>query len=580
MRLPVKSVLLSLFLLLLSLAGSAQEVAFRAIPLQTTVGVGRSFQVTYNLDNAGPVSDIQLLPQSDFSVTPGYADASRTSTQIVNGNAKTTQTYSRTYTFQAKKEGAATLPIAVATSASGNTYRTQPVKMQVVGRNNAPAQQRPIDPFSGDPFGNAFGGPDPFAGANGRNPFEDMERMIQRQTMPTAQQARERAKMFVSLSNPTVWMGEPVRIKYVVRTSVNLQPTGDTRLPSAEGLWIEPVVEAPRSAEENVVYQVIAIPQRSGVLTIPPAEIGVRANVMGAGGYAERYDFALTSPAQTLNVRPLPQPQPGAFLGAVGDFEMASELPDDTLDAGGGTVLRIRISGSGGLSQLEAPKLNLPEGLFAGEPRVKDQISQTGNTLTGWREFQYTISAEEGGNFTIPPVSFSFFNPQTETYQTLESPQYTLRVNAALKNADRAEISGETQSPLTWITGILVLAGLVVSGLVLRLIFRQKKQEPEGAAVPAPSIIVSPEVSKSAPIGALPVETPITTLQEAVSRLRSLKTQLSAGSSLAPEITAFLSTAEGFLYGGGAGTEAMLFPEAMALIGRAENELRTWISTP
>ena len=316
MRLSVKSILLSFLLLLaLPLAGSAQEVAFRAIPLQTTVGVGRSFQVTYNLDNAGSVNDIQLLPQSDFVVTPGYSDASRTSTQMVNGKTKTTQTYSRTYTFQAKKEGAATLPIAVATAASGATYQTAPVKMKVVGRNSAPAQQRPIDPLSVDPFGNAFGGPDPFAGANGRNPFEDMERLIQRQTLPTAAAVRERSQMFVSLSSPAVWMGEPLRIKYVVRTSVNLQPTGSNKIPSAEGLWVEPVADAPPSATENVVYQVIAIPQRSGTLTIPPAEIGVSANVMDANGYPRRYNFTLTSPAQALQVRP---PAPAAATGFPG----------------------------------------------------------------------------------------------------------------------------------------------------------------------------------------------------------------------------------------------------------------------
>ena len=575
MRLPVKSFLLLFFYLLLPFSGSAQEVAFKAIPLQTTVGVGRSFQVTYNLDNAGSVSNIQLLPQSDFSVTPGYSDATRTSTQIINGNAKTTQTYSRTYTFQARKEGPALLPVAVATSAGGNTYRTANVKMNVVGRNSAPAQQRPIDPFSGDPFGNALGGPDPFAGSNSRNPFQDMERLIERETLPTAAQARERAKMAVSLSSPTVWLGEPVRIQYLVRTPVNLQTTGDNKLPSAEGLWIEPIENAPRSAEENVVYQVIAIPQRAGTLIIPQAQIGVSANVMGASGYAERTAFSLTSPAQSLNVRPLPLPQPDDFKGAVGEFQMASEFPTNTLDADGGAILRIRISGSGNLSLLEAPKLTLPEGLSAGEPRVKDQISQEGNTLTGWREFQYTISAEASGNFTLPPTAFSYFNLQTGRYETLRSKAYPLRVNAGAAPSEEAPLLRKSASPLAWLTGILTATGIVIAALILRLVYRQKQTQKTALKRPGPNITVSPAVSKVMPRPEPAPELQITSLQSAVSHLRNLKSQLPAGSFTAGEMTAFLQDAESFLYGGGPGTETGLFTEAMRLLQRGKSELHT-----
>ncbi len=579
MRLPAKSLFLSFFLLLLLPFTGTGQVAFKANPLQTTVGVGRSFQVTYNLDNAGPVSDIRLLSQSGFLVSPGYSDATRTSTQVLNGKAKTTQTYSRTYTFQALQEGTAQLPVAEAVTANGTVYHTTPVKMKVVGRNSAPAQQRPIDPFSGDPFGNAFGG-DPFAGPNGRSPFEDMERLIQRETLPTREEVRQRARLQIAPGSSTVWVGEPVTINYQVQNSVNLRNGTITKLPAADGLWVQPVegdiARAPQNGA-NTVYRTIAIPQRAGTLTIPPAEIEVTANVLGAGGYAAPYTFTLTSPSQILRVWPLPQPRPAAFKGAVGRFSMASELPADTLQQDGAAVLRLRISGAGALSQLEAPTLNLPAGLSAGEPRVQDAISNETGTLTGWREFQYTIAAEKPGSYTLEPVSFSYFDPQQARYQTLKSQGYTLQVVPAEKPATPSfQTSG---APPAWLSYVLVAAGIAVLGGVIATLRRRKPlAEIPVAEVPAKEkIAFKTGATPAAPaaVPPTPKTTPaVTDLQSASRHLRKLQSELPAGSFLTGEIGAFLRQAEAFLYGGGPGTEAGFFAEAQHLLRRTEEHLR------
>ena len=80
------------------------------------------------------------------------------------------------------------------------------------------------------------------------------------------------------------------------------------------------------------------------------------------GGGHEVYDVrrSLRTAPVKVTVRDLPAGAPASFSGAVGKFTMASDVPSTELAANSAATYTIKISGTGNLSFVQAPKLTLP----------------------------------------------------------------------------------------------------------------------------------------------------------------------------------------------------------------------------
>ena len=55
------------------------------------------------------------------------------------------------------------------------------------------------------------------------------------------------------------------------------------------------------------------------------------------------------------------------------------------------------------------------------EPEHEENIQITVSGMEGFIEDNYTIVPEYQGKYPIPPVKFTYFNPQTALYKTLDS---------------------------------------------------------------------------------------------------------------------------------------------------------------
>lgn len=582
--------LVSLLLSLLTLGARAQ-VSFRIEVLFDEVGVDKAFQVQYTLENAGSIADMQLQPTTPFTVVGNYADASRISTQFINGKSTTTRVYTRTYTLRASQTGFFRLPPAVARTTDGKTYRSDPKMIEVVASNPHAGAAPPTDPFTDpyggfDPLGPDPLGPDPFGPGS---PFDRIaDAFRQERRLPTIADLPKVSFLQIVPRKTTAYEGEPVIVEYLLVSGIPVSGNLN-KMPAPDGFWVEEIsgdkeergtkVVGNKVFETLLIKRVALIPQRSGNLTIEPAEMQAVGTIDDGFGNGQQHTWEIRSAPVTLKILPLPKAgKPSSFHGAVGDFRIEASLDPPTMPRNGAAALRLVISGEGNLAQLDAPRLELPEGLQAEPAIAKNDLKTDGQHLTGSRTFTYPITASAEGNFTIPPVRFSFFQPQTGRYEEITTQPLLLSVTEAEMAEEGPRFSAKKDTAL-WIAGICVL----VAGFAGVLIWRRRAQ-PQPAAKATPADASS---ANRSPLVAVPAATavpPPTTVREAIAaldRLISGKTgqpmvQRSAADlealgldvPTAQQVFIFRKKAEAALYGGSPVAEADLVAEGRALLAR------------
>jgi hypothetical protein len=180
-----------------------------------------------------------------------------------------------------------------------------------------------------------------------------------------------------------------------------------------------------------IVCQII--PAKSGPLKIGAMNTAVVLNppdafegFFGRRSNTERVALALAE--QEFRILPLPEEnRPPDFTGAVGQFTMTVNVGPTNVAAGDPITVRVQISGRGALDGLNLPPQNSWRDFKTYPPTAKvETTDQLG--LQGVKTFEQIISPESTDIQELPPLSFSFFDPETKTYRTLTHPATKLVV--------------------------------------------------------------------------------------------------------------------------------------------------------
>ncbi len=297
----------------------------------------------------------------------------------------------------------------------------------------------------------------------------------------------------------------------------------------APGFWREELSVASRptpqtqrlngQAYKTVVLKRVALfPTRPGTLRVDPLRIETEAQGtmrMGEGEAALRGRFQpvrLASQRLSLRVRPLPPSAPASFNGAVGQFSMTTRMDTDSATVGGSVPLTVRIEGTGNLTTLSPPGLDSSSAIEVYEPTVESDIERSGRQLRGSKTFTYPLVPRASGRHALPPVVFSYFDPEAGRYETLRARERTLHVSgeaspqsrqlsgrtgdglpvgdvAALMSADEARWARTDRRPLyrrPWAYLVLLLPILGAGGAI---VYRRRRQggEPTSRSSSDPS---------------------------------------------------------------------------------------------
>ena len=431
-----------MLLLILGVPGDAfaQEVSFTATASQSKIGVKDAVQVTYTINNVGNIRDIGATSIGDFDLLqPPFEN-------IINNNGHVS--ISRSYMLHPKHAGTLTLPPGLARDAAGHTYRSNPVTIQVVPGSLA-AAQKPRPQKRRDPFGDDDEEDDPFAIMNQMD--RQMQAMMQsagmgrmqspferprKQQHVTEEQAKKNVMLKVFVDKTKVRVGEQVIATYKLCSPYETQFSQFTRMPSFVGFWTQELMTSrdhPQSVEiiDGKRYMTIPVlkmavfPQETGNLELDPIEgEGVVSSDDGPIG------VRMSSTPVKINVAALPDKnKTEGFGGAVGSFAITAKLDKREMTTDNIATLKIEISGTGNLKLIETPRPSLPEGITTFDPQVIDTITSRTTDITGNKYITYAITAHAAGDYNIPPVAFSYFDPKTNGYVTLHTDSFKLHVN-------------------------------------------------------------------------------------------------------------------------------------------------------
>ncbi|MBR5138448.1 MAG: protein BatD [Alistipes sp.] len=411
-----KHTLLTVVALFAMLAARADgDVTFEInTPLMVTAG--EMFRVEFVLTNAKPDQDSFKVPSFEgLEVLAGPTTSSGHSFQSINGVSSSKSTYTITYVVMGQAAGNITIGSAEV-AVKGKKYSTKATPIEVVAQSAK----------------------------------RDEQAAAEQDTAVQNQIAQDDILLRLNLSRSTVYQGEPIRASLTLYTRASIAGFEDVKLPSFNGFWSQelPVDDyrATRQTVNGKVYdsqiikEYLLYPQQTGTLSIEPADITAVAQVVMRtnrafdpffGGGSEVYNVPrkLTTGRVNVTVKELPAGAPASFTGAVGQFSMDTQLPSQELKANSAASYTVKISGTGNLTFLQAPKLLLPSSFELYDVRSTEAIQSSTAGTSGYRQFEYPFIARAEGEYDIPAIEFSYFSPEKGAYVTLSSAALTLNVS-------------------------------------------------------------------------------------------------------------------------------------------------------
>ena len=443
-----------LFLMLAPLWLWAQDDPTLTVSAKKQVMVGERFQVVFEANAEG--KNFSAPSFEGFTVVGGPFTSTSSSFQMVNGSMSHSVKCTYTFALQAYQEG--TFHVGSATlNVKGKKVSSEPFDIKVIpddGSHAAPS-----------------GGGD--AAGQGRS----------QQNTNDPQVSGKDLFLNVIPSKKSVYVGDQVVLTYKIYTKVPVSSLSVERMPSYAGFWTKDISDNSNSLRQNSEYingieyttaevqKTVIVPQRAGKLTIDPMIIECVAQVRTESNRQRSMDpfeaffndpffnrnivnvkKELTSQTLTLEVKSLPENgKPASFAGAVGNYNFKSEIDKTELSTNEAFTLTLTVSGTGNVELLQMPTPVFPPDFEVYDPKVTTSVNPTSNGLSGTKKAEFLVIPRRAGSFTIPAVEFSYFNPANETYQTLQSEPYEIKVEKGAGSDDAGGIYASNQEDIKYL---------------------------------------------------------------------------------------------------------------------------------
>jgi hypothetical protein len=354
----------------------------------TTV-VGDPVTLEIQVQNATPQAQPVFQPPANLSIE--YTGTGR---QISIFNGQTTAAYTMSFTVTPTQPGIYTIPATAIQTDAGN-FNTQPLRLTVTKDDSAAAN----------------------------------------------------AAAFVRLqvTKTNVYVGEMIPIE--VKVYGLLIDELHAPVLKSEGFVVGAQPQGVRSREQvgNNIYNVYTFPTsvaaaKAGALTLGPAEVAMLVRVpMGNRrrgdifeemmGAFQRKQMTVRSDTVAINVMPLPtQNRPQNFNGAVGNFQLHATAAPTNVSVGDPISLAIQIQGRGAFDLVKLPDFGWKDFTFYEPNTAVTNTDRLG--LQGTKYFDQVIIPQRAGIAAIPPISFSFFDPEARAYKTVTRGAIPISVKA------------------------------------------------------------------------------------------------------------------------------------------------------
>ena len=412
-------------LLFMAFVMNAQDddVTFEMNLSKEKLGINERLRVEFTMNKDG--DDFSPPDFTGFRVLMGPSQA--ISSSWVNG----VRSYSKTYSYTLAPTARGTFNIKQASIViGGKTYKSLAKKVEVTAAVEKPNGQMTVDDIAD----------------------ENLHLVAE-----------------VSKSNP--YLNEEITIVYklYVSPSINVSNYRQLDIPKYNNFWSQDI-PVQRLTPENGTYngkayryvilkRVVLYPQKSGKLEIEPLSLDVTVDVptnkrdFFGGRIYTQTNKTVSAGKRSINVKNLPAVgKPANFGGAVGEFDFTVSTTKTSLNASESLQAIVEVSGEGNLKLFQLPKPELPSSLEVYDPEHNESVRTTLSGMRGKVSDSYTIVPTFKGKYPMPSIAFSFFNPNTEKYNTINSEEILINVLEGPMNTSEAANSAARNSKQSVVT--------------------------------------------------------------------------------------------------------------------------------
>lgn len=265
-------------------------------------------------------------------------------------------------------------------------------------------------------------------------------------------------------SKTTIYEGEQISVTLGFHTyehfEGNLQATdmntGDDFIvhrSDLSNMKFEPVENARRELQASAKFAWLS-PTKSGSLQIPPfkfkytkrgePKVVEEKKQMGGMSFSSRtvkqesVDAETATPPLNITVKPLPaEGKPEDFDRMVGNYSFKAEFDRTELKVGEAMTLSISVKGDGLPGSIADPKLPDFSDFRSVPPENNISKKITGNKVVTTKNIKVFLYPKKKGEFTIPEIKYSWFNPAKKKYETAVAGPWNITVEKG-ENAPEA----------------------------------------------------------------------------------------------------------------------------------------------
>jgi hypothetical protein len=439
--------LLHIFTIILATTSilNASDVDFK-VSAPGEVKVGERFRLSYQIN--ADVSSFTPPTFENFSILSGPNRGQNSSIQIING--KVTQNISITYTYvlSAKEEGEFTLSPATV-KVSGKEYKSRAKTIRAV-----------------------------------KSQSQSTANNNQKQTSESGIKSDD---VFIKalIDKTNLYLGEEAIVTYRIYTKIPISNLSIDKLSTFNGFWSIDLLDNDGNlqqrreiinGEEYIVADLkkaAIYPQKSGELELDPLQLSCVAQVQTSRKrvssndpffdsffndpfFSNNYrnvELQLKSNTIQLTVKNMPaEGKPAFFNGAVGQYSLGSNIDSKEVNANEAITLKYTISGKGNVDLLPDLNVEFPPDFEVYDPKISTRSRKNTSGVSGYKTFEYTIIPRSAGEYEIPSVSFSFFDPKQKKYKQIDSDSYKILVNrSTTSNNQNITYSGSSQEDIKYL---------------------------------------------------------------------------------------------------------------------------------
>ncbi len=467
-------ILTSIFLLFETGKAGQDDITVTASVNNNSLFSGERFVYTIEISGAN-LQDISRPRLPEIHNARNFSQIPSTSSSISIINGVYSARYSYSFTLEALNEGAIEIP-AIEIEVAGNMYRTNPISLMVYDR------------------------------AQSRQRVDDQPEIFLR----------------LELSERRPYRGQQISADLVIYFKpeidiLSYQPAGSWR---TEGFWSENLADGTSPRAETVItggvryrraklLSYALFPTRSGSVEI--GEYRINASVRRSARFGDsgsrffggmgrsQETIEVRSEPVTLNVRPLPQPVPSHFSGAVGEFTFERTAPVREVMLGEPIEIITSVRGTGNVALVNKPVYEAPDSFESYRPQENINTAVSGGRIRGSKTFTEIFIPRRTGAHTLEATTVSHFDPARNRYvsHTLPAIEFSivrdpdavpnvitdtrLRLNTLTGIVAWSQVQPQTPVPQRWWFWLfLIFPVLVIGSSYYGYIYLDKYQNDKG----------------------------------------------------------------------------------------------------